>query len=122
MRNDPPKATSAVPPLPPGQLVRIESDGRLRSTQNDNVAIVTEELFAVVVLWDVDDASPWLGYLATTTHRSVCFSSADIADHSLLGWLSALPGWEPSKLSHATTNPGFHLVWRRRPTIEIPRQ
>lgn len=102
------------------RLVTIDGDGRLHPSNGDPVDVIADQLFAVVVLWDPNEGSSWVGWLTTTTRRSVCFSATDLEDAVLQNWLRALPGWDHAKLWYATTCPGLHLVWRRRATTEIP--
>jgi hypothetical protein len=104
-----------------GRLLVVDSDGRLRSVQDDALTIGRHEVYAMVVLWGVDETSPWLGYVATTLHRSLCFSAGDLREPIVLAWFEALAGWDGAKLAHAIASPGFHLVWRRASTTEIPR-
>jgi len=106
---------------PQCRLVTIDGDGHLHPANGEPLDVTADELYAVVVLWDRPHGLSWKGWLSTTRHRSVCFSSADLEDPILQSWLRALPGWDHAKLWHATTSPGFHLVWRRSVTIEIPR-
>ncbi len=102
------------------RLVSIDGNGRLCLAQGDPLDVIADQLYAVVVLWDPDDASSWVGWLTTTTRRSVCFSASDLQEPVFQNWLRALPGWEHASLWQATTCPGLHLVWRRRATTEIP--
>lgn len=104
-----------------GPLLVVDADGRLHSVQGDVLTIGRNEVYAIVVLWGVDDTAPWLGYVTTTRHRSVSFSAADLREPSVLAWFEALTGWDGAKLAHAAASSGFHLVWRRASTTEIPR-
>lgn len=101
--------------------VAFDGNGRLCASQGDQISVAAEQLYAVVVVWGVDEALAWVGWLTTTTHRTVCFSEADLADPAFRAWLDVLPGWDRDKLSLATTRPGLHLVWRRQATMEIRR-
>ena len=104
---------------PQCRLVTIDGNGHLHPADGDPVDVTADALYAVIVLWNQGGLS-WRGWLSTTKHRSIRFASADLEDLILQSWLRALPGWDHSKLWHATTNPGLHLVWRRPTTIEIP--
>jgi hypothetical protein len=70
------------------------------------------ELFAVVVVWDAEQAS-WTGWLTTRDHRAASFSVTELDDPMLQPLLRKLPGWDPGALVRATMSPGIHLVWRR---------
>jgi hypothetical protein len=66
------------------------------------------------MVWDANDPTPqWRGTLTTFDHRPVRFSQAELDDEAFQRWLRDLPGWDPTKLSHALMSPGLHLVWRR---------
>lgn len=106
----------------PGRLVTIDGDGQLHTTQGAPLDVIADQLYAVVVLWDVEGGSSWVGWLTTTARRTACFTAADLEDPIVQNWLRALPGWDHAKLWQATTCPGLHLVWRRRATMEIPRR
>ena len=100
--------------------VTVDGHGRLHPAQGEPIDVIADQLYAVVVLWDPDDGASWVGWLTTTTHRSVCFGASDLEGDAFQYWLRALPGWDGTQLWHATTCPGLHLVWRRRSTTEIP--
>jgi hypothetical protein len=95
------------------RLLAIDGNGHLHAVTGDPLDVTADTLYAVVVLWDRHEGLSWMGWLSTTTHRSACFSSVDLEDPIVQSWLRALPGWDHAKLWHATTTPGFHLVWRR---------
>jgi hypothetical protein len=94
------------------RLVVIDRDGQLRPSSGEQPALRGEEMFVVVVLWDVE-LGAWLGWLTTSYHRSLSFSAADLEDPAFQRWLAELPGWDSRKLSLALGTPGLHLVWRR---------
>ena len=98
----------------PGRRVAIDGHGRLHPTEGDPIDVIADELHSVVVLWNRDDGTSWLGWLTMASRRSVPFSAIDLEDPIFQNWLRALPRWEHDKLWHATTNAGHHLVWRRR--------
>jgi hypothetical protein len=95
------------------RLVTVDGDGWLRPAQGEPIDATADELFTVVVLWDLADGTCWTGWLATMARRTACFGPADLEDPIFQSWLRALPGWNFEQLRHATTNQGFHLVWRR---------
>jgi hypothetical protein len=94
-----------------GRQVWIDHSDRLCPSEGDPVA--TDDVYAVVVLWDPDDGRAWVGWLTTIAHSSVCFSASDLEDPAFQTWLRQLPSWEDANLWQGTTYPGLHLVWRR---------
>ena len=96
------------------QLITVDDDGVLWSSPREPLGMTMQELYAVLVLWDGEEGSSWLGWLTTTNHRSACFAAADLADPRLRRWLRDLAGWDWHRLVVATTCPGLHLVWRAR--------
>jgi len=98
---------------PPRRLVMIDGEGKLRSAQGERIDMITDAPFTIVVLGDLEHGTSWLGWLTTSTRRSVCFGAADLADPVFQSWLHALPGWEQTKLLAATTKQGLHVVWCR---------
>lgn len=102
-----------VVPASQHRLVMVGGDGRLHPWQGEPLDVIADELFTVVVVWDLVEGSSWIGWLATVTRRTACFGPTDLEDAVFQSWLRALPGWQPENLRHATTTPGLHLVWRR---------
>ena len=95
------------------RLIAVDGDGVLWSWRNEPVAVTTEQIFAVLVLWGGGHDASWLGWLTTFNHRAACFSAPDLEDPLVERWLGDLPDWDRRKLSRAMAYPGLHLVWRR---------
>lgn len=95
--------------------------GELRPRDGDRDPVVPDELFAVMLLWGVDDHRAWIGWLTTIERRSVAFCAEDLHDRAFQAWLAALPGWDAHGLAIALTTPGLHLVWRRADPIDDAR-
>jgi hypothetical protein len=81
-------------------------------TDGDGSCVALDEVFAIVLLWGVDDRTPWIGWVTTLERRSVSFSSRDLEDGEFQDWLARLRGWNGHKLAHAVAEPGLHQVWR----------
>src|SRR4051812_24140448 len=94
------------------RMVQV-GDGELRPCVGDRDPLVAAELFAVLLLWGVEDQRAWIGWLTTVERRSVCFCAEDLHDRAFQAWLAALPGWDAAGLAVAISSPGMHLVWRR---------
>ena len=90
----------------------VDSKGQLRSRTGDRGSLLVERLFAVLVLWQMEEPRAWRGWLTTFSRRSIQFSATDLAAPTFQRWLVRLPDWEPENLSFALAVPGFHLVWR----------
>ena len=95
------------------RLVTIDGDGQLHPPDGDPIDLITDEVQAVLVLWNRDDSLAWKGWLRTGSRRSISFTAADLGEPIFQNWLRSLPGWKHEQLWHATTNPGHHLVWQR---------
>lgn len=102
------------------RLVTVDGNGQLHPAEGDPLDVIADQLYSVVVVWDRQEGSSWLGWLTTVAGRAVCFAAGDLDNPILQIWLRALPGWDEAKLWEATTSPGLHLVWKRRPPMEIP--
>jgi hypothetical protein len=105
--------------VPYRRLVTVDGNGRLHPAEGDPLDVIADQPLSVAVIWDREEGS-WHGWLTTVAGHTVCFEVGDLNDPIFQSWLRALPGWQHARLWEATTNPGIHLVWRRRPTIEIP--
>lgn len=103
------------------RLVTIDGNGWLHPTDGPPVDVIADQMFAVSVLWTINEGSSWVGWLSTIGRRFVHFGSADLEDPVFQHWLRSLPGWDQTRLWRATTVPGLHLVWRRPATFELPR-
>ena len=84
--------------VPRGRLVTIDGAGRLHPAQGDPIDVIADQLYALVVLWDPDESASWVGWLTTSTRRSVCFCAADLEGAVFQSWLRALPGWDQEQL------------------------
>lgn len=81
-------------------------------TDGDGSCVALDEVFTIVLLWGVDDRVPWIGWVTTLERRSISFSSHDLEDGALQGWLANLRGWDDATLARAVVEPGLHQVWR----------
>ena len=86
----------------------------VRSREATAAAFTHEQLFAVVLLWDVpaDDTATWMGWITTVDHQAVRFCAADLEQSIFRRWLAELSRWEPGRLARALSSPGLHQVWR----------
>jgi hypothetical protein len=105
--------------MPEGRRVVIDGNGYVHSPEADPVDIVADHLDTVLVLWNQEGGTSWLGWLMTRMRRSVSFSTADLADPVVQSWLRALPAWDHARLWHATTKPGAYIVWRRSQAADV---
>ena len=94
--------------------VAVDGDGSLSSLQGPATRMTSDQVFAVLVLWDEKCGASWLGWLTTKDHSTACFTVLDLEDPLVARWIGGLPGWDQQQLSLATTLPGLHLVWRCR--------
>lgn len=52
-------------PAPAAHTITVDGEGQLHPSQGDPLDVIADRLYAVVVRWDPDVRSSWLGWLTT---------------------------------------------------------